>query len=283
MRAAAAAASLALIILSVLSCGRAADDTASRPVPSPTIEMSLFHSNLPEGFEMPTDPVRTRLLAEYGSVFVAEGVAVPSKVMFRDESEVAAFQAGAGGESAVIKGIEVVLQRAALGALLTARQEAVATGKDITPRGADSARRDYAGSVELWLSRVEPGLRHWVAQGRLERSEAERILAMAPADQVAEILALEERGIFFSKDLKKTILHSVAAPGASQHLSMLAFDINQFNDREVIAILNRKGWYQTVVSDLPHFTYLGLDAQGLRSKGLMAQSVEGREFWIPSR
>lgn len=246
-----------------------------------SVEMSRFESSLPEGFEVPTDTVGRRLLREYGAVFVAQGVQVPRAVMFRSEEDVSRFQGGVEAASEKIGAHEVVLQAAALKALLHAKQEARATGKDITPRGADAARRDYAGSVELWLSRVEPGLKHWVAEGKLQQSEAYRILAMAPADQVADILALEESGIFFSKDLSKTILHSVAAPGASQHLSMLAFDIEQFNDKEVIAILNRNGWYQTVVSDLPHFTYLGKNPEGLIDSGLKMIVTSGREFWIP--
>src|SRR5205085_2247542 len=81
----------------------------------------------------------------------------------------------------------------------------------------------------------------------------------------AAVLELERAGLFFSKDLSKSILRSVAAPGASQHLAMLAFDASEFQDARVRDLLARCGWFQTVLSDLPHFTYLGLEESELPS------------------
>jgi hypothetical protein len=165
--------------------------------------------------------------------------------------------------------------------LQAAIAEAESGGESITPRGADSARRSYAQTVELWASRVNPALTHWVGKGKISPQEADRIKSLSPTAQVAEVLRLEESGIFFSKDLSKSILYSVAAPGTSQHLSLLALDVEQFASPNVREILARHGWFQTVQSDLPHFTYLGLKETELPAKGLKAVSFNGQKFWIP--
>ncbi|HEX9961140.1 MAG TPA: hypothetical protein VGB00_09425, partial [Pyrinomonadaceae bacterium] len=152
----------------------------------------------------------------------------------------------------------------------------------ITPRGADSARRSYAQTVELWASRVSPALTHWVEKGRISPQEARRLESLSPVLQVAEVLRLEEQGIYFSKDFSKSILYSVAAPGASQHLSMLALDVAEHENAKAREILARHGWFQTVVSDLPHFTYLGAAKSELPKLGLKKKSSGGRDFWIPA-
>jgi hypothetical protein len=128
---------------------------------------------------------------------------------------------------------------------------------------------------------VEPALEHWVGENKISAAEANRIAAMSPFEQVAVVLGLEENGIYFAKDLSKSILYSVAPPGTSQHLSMLALDINEFNDEKVRSILARNGWYQTVVSDLPHFTFLGVAEPGLPDLGLKKIDANGQVFWIP--
>jgi hypothetical protein len=99
--------------------------------------------------------------------------------------------------------------------------------------------------------------------------------------QIAEILRLEKMGIYFARDLSKSILYSVAPPGTSQHLSMLAFDVREYDNPRVREILARHGWFQTVISDLPHFTFLGVPESKLLSRGLRLVVHEGRRFWVP--
>ena len=93
---------------------------------------------------------------------------------------------------------------------------------------------------------------------------------------------MEAEEIFFSKDFSKTVLRSVAAPGTSQHLALLAFDAMEFNDARVRELLKRHGWFQTVIGDLPHFTYLGRDEAELPALGLHRTISDGREFWVPN-
>jgi hypothetical protein len=242
-----------------------------------------FRASLPANFQMPTDDVGLKLLSEYGSMCVAGGGATaPDKIFFRDESDVSAFQSRLQKSAENIGGFNIELQTAAMDALKKAINEARQSGKNITPRNADAAKRSYRQTVENWTSRVNPGLEHWVSAGKLTPPEAARIKSLAPAEQVPEILKLEARGLYFSKDFSKSILYSVAAPGSSQHIFMLALDVEQFADRSVREILARNGWFQTIQSDLPHFTYLGIAESELVSKGLKPVEVGGQKFWVPN-
>ena len=61
------------------------------------------------------DPVARRLLAEYGAMFLAaDDVLVPPVCVFRNEVEVAEFQARARAQAALIGDVMIELQPAAL-------------------------------------------------------------------------------------------------------------------------------------------------------------------------
>lgn len=244
---------------------------------------SGFFGNVPSNFERPTDEIGTRILKEYGAIFIARGGAKPPiTVIFRDESAVSTFQNSLDRSTETVGGISIELQAAAMDALRKAISEASRLGKKITPRGADSARRDYSGTIELWKSRVDPGLAHWTGKGRISAVDSSRIKTLSPFEQVTEILRLESQGMYFAKDLSKSIIYSVAPPGTSQHLSMLAIDITEHNDAAVREIMAKNGWHQTVVSDLPHFTYLGVPDSELLGLGLKKVNDGGRIYWLPS-
>jgi hypothetical protein len=229
-----------------------------------------------------TDPTAARIFAEYGAIFLARGVAMPSRCIFDSEAGVSAFQSAASPVTAAIGGVSVTLQKAAMEALANAREEARTRGLSITPRGGSEAgRRTYADTVRLWNTRFYPGLSYHTRRGRITPAAAEAARNAPVARQVAMVLAWEGSGLFFSKDLSKSILYSVAAPGASQHNFMLAFDVEQFANAAVRAILARHGWFQTVKSDLPHFTYLGRDESELPALGLKPVTIGGQKFWIP--
>lgn len=231
---------------------------------------------------VPNTDVERLLLREYGAIFVARGGATPPpKIVFADQDEVLKFQEGVEIKGAVIGGIVLELQAAAMDALLDTIAEAQISGLSISPRGTDSARRDYEGTVDLWASRVDPALDYWSLQGRLDETEVDRLRSMRPFEQVPEVLRLEAEGIWFAKDLSKSIIYSVAPPGASQHLAMLAFDVKEFDDAKVRSLLARHGWFQTVVSDLPHFTFLGVSESELIGLGLKRVESGDQVFWVP--
>jgi hypothetical protein len=256
---------------------------AGRPQGPPLPGGSAYCKNLPTGFRWPGsgDPLGLRLLEEYGAIFVARGVALPPVVIFANEGAVAGWQKGLNTQQDQLAGVAVKLQSPAMRALLDARREALQTHLDISPVAPNSAQRSYEETVTLWKSRVDPGLQHWVAKGRLSATEAARISSLPAREQTLAILDLEPRGLYFSKDFSKSILSSVAPPGASQHLALLAFDVRQHDDPRVRSILESHGWFQTVRSDLPHFTYLGVRKELLPSLGLRLIRSGGREYWVP--
>ncbi|MGB7924781.1 MAG: hypothetical protein WCF57_16180 [Pyrinomonadaceae bacterium] len=230
------------------------------------------------------DPVERRVLEDYGAMFVVSDDVLPPPVcMFTNEADVLKFQNEAQSKAAVIGGDRIELQPAAMDALLAARAEARKQGLDITPRGGtEAARRSYRDTLRLWDTRFLPALTHWTKRGRLTRDQAARLRSLPLRDQVREVLELERSGIYFSKDFSKSILYSIAAPGASQHISMLALDVAQFSNARVRRILAAHGWFQTVKSDQPHFTYLGLPEADLPSRGLRSVKSGAQLFWIPN-
>jgi hypothetical protein len=230
------------------------------------------------------DPVSRRILEDYGAVYVASSSILPPPVcIFKSEAEVDRFQTEARFKTAVIGGARIELQPAAMDALQAAREEARREGLDITPRGGtEAARRSYQDTARLWNTRFLPALGYWMQRGRLTKEQVARLKSLSIADQVREVLELEKQGIYFSKDFSKSILYSIAAPGTSQHIMMLALDVEQFMDARVRRILARHGWFQTVKSDLPHFTYLGLDEAELPSRGLRQVKSGSQLFWIPN-
>ncbi|HKS26879.1 MAG TPA: hypothetical protein VJS44_03625 [Pyrinomonadaceae bacterium] len=231
-----------------------------------------------------TDPVGRRIMEDYGAVFVAaESILPPPVCIFSSEAEVIRFQTEAKFRAAVLGGTRIELQPAAMDALLAAREEARREGLDITPRGGEeAARRSYQDTVRLWNTRFLPALSYWMKRGRLTKEQVARLKSLSLTEQVREVLELEADGIYFSKDFSKSILYSIAAPGTSQHIMMLALDVDQFMDGRVRRILARHGWFQTVKSDLPHFTYLGLEERELPSRGLRQVTSGSQLFWIPN-
>ncbi len=232
----------------------------------------------------PADGVARRILEEYGALYLATKKVTPPPVcIFTHEDQVTRFQERVGVDSELIGYDEVELQPEALKQLRKARKKAQKEGLDITPRdGPEAARRNYDDSVRLWNSRFNPAVEHWLAQGRLTTQQADRLRTLPLSQQVAEVLELEKTGVYFSKDLSKSILYSIAAPGTSQHIAMLAFDVNEFADPRVREIMAKHGWFQTVLSDLPHFTFLGLKEKDLPKHGLRSVEVNGQVFWIPN-
>lgn len=228
------------------------------------------------------DNLAVRILADFGAVFTVEreSVVIPPRYIFADAPEVLAWQENVPRTTAQIANVSIELQIRAINELAQAQAEARDHGLNINPASSVAGRRSYADTVALWESRVRPAAEHWVVAGRLSRADANRLLALTPRDQVTEVLRLEEDGLYFSTNFDKSILYSVAAPGTSQHLSMLALDVREYDNAEVRAILARHGWFQTVYSDLPHFTFLGVAEKDLPGLGLVAAKNAGHTFWI---
>jgi hypothetical protein len=225
--------------------------------------------------------VEKRVFKEYGAVYLTKAKP-PSKAMFTEESSVLAFQSSAGVSQETIAGFSIELQPPAMGALKKAIAEAQSSGLKITPRdGKEAGRRSYSKTLSLWKSRFEPALKHWKGKGRLTDDQIARLQALPITEQVAGVLDLEKQGIYFNTFFNNSILYSVAAPGTSQHLSMLAFDVNEFANSRIQKIMANHGWFRTVQNDDPHFTYLGYQESELTSIGLKKVNKNSGAFWIP--
>lgn len=229
------------------------------------------------------DVVQLRLLNEYGAIFVvAQGVVPPPVCMFTTEEAVEKYQQKIFKAAAEIEGTHIELQTVAMQEYLKARDEGLKENLSITPRGGtEAARRSFADTVRLWKSRFEPACEHWLKEGRLTESQVENLKSLPLKEQVGEVLELEKQGIYFNTFFNYSILYSVAAPGASQHLSMLALDVAEFDNVEVRKILAKHGWFRTVQNDAPHFTFLGRREKDLKNLGLKKIETGDGEFWIP--
>jgi len=232
-----------------------------------------------------TSPVESRLLREYGAIFLTQATP-PSVLIFKDSEEVEAFQSSLSIKSAVLGEHTIELQSIAMDALLAAGEEIKKRGGTISARSQDSGRRSYEDTVKLWTRNVTRGLEHWQSEGCISPEQADQIMRLAPVEQVARILDIEDREQFyFGTFFDKSILYSVAAPGASQHLAMLAFDVAEFEGEMVEQVLGEFGWHRTVLSDVPHFTYLGYRREELSELGLVEARWPYKDrdymFWIP--
>ncbi len=230
-----------------------------------------------------TDSVARRIFAEYGAIFVAESrVNFPTKCIFENQNDIETYQNNSISETVIIGGTSITLQKPAMETLLEARKEAAEMNLQITPRGGSTAgKRSYNDTSRFWSSRFNPALDYWSAKGKISRQEVFEAQNLPIRQQIKQVLEWEDEGLYFNTNFSKSILYSVAAPGASQHIFMLALDVQQFDDLRVRNILAKYGWYQTVKSDMPHFTYLGIEESKLPSLGLVAVLVEGHKFWIP--
>lgn len=230
-----------------------------------------------------TDAVENRVFREYGAIFVTnDQVSFPTKCIFQTEEDVRFYQSKANPVTETVGGVAITLQQPAMAALTNAIREAAQKKLRITPRGGSlAAARSYQETVKLWNSRFYPALTYWVGRRKISRAEADAAAALPIRERVAQVLEWEARGFFFSKDLTKSILYSVAAPGASQHNFLLALDVEQYANPAVRTILARHGWFQTVKSDLPHFTYLGVEETELPARGLKPTGGT-QKFWIPN-
>lgn len=283
-----------LLALWQLACGGgtgSAPETVYQPSKaprdSPRFLNKKYHAKLPYDFQSPedTDDLAWRYLADQGAVYVAQGgVIPPPTVQFASEEEVARWQATLAiqrldyGEPQF--GNFVELQAAAMEGFKKARDEIDAMGLSITPRGLDAGRRSFTDTLKFWQERVNLGLEHWILLRRLAKHDAERLRALSPNEQALEILRLEAQGLYFGKEFANPILASVSAPGTSQHLSLLALDIYEYENYDVRLALARHGWYQTIPSDLPHFTYLGVREGKLPELGLKRIIKNERAFWV---
>ena len=188
------------------------------------------------------DTFEYTLLRAYGTVFTNQqpGINLPQKVIVNNESETKYFQDTIS--IALVSGTqECYLQKTAA--------EALNKAKSLVNIPLKSG---YAGDC---LRNFATNLRFWNKYANNET------LTRVKAGQETKILGL------------------VAPPGTSQHLWGLAIDLQVSTSAQRQA-LNENGWFQTVVSDLPHWTYLGWSEDDLPKFGLQQKTVQGIKYWV---
>lgn len=229
--------------------------------------------------------VEKRIMEEYGAVFLnpVTTVRLPGRCRFTSEEQVAAYQGSVKISKQTIGGVAVELQEDAMSALLKAVEQ---SGR-ITPNGTNPARRSYAKVLNSWNRTVIEGAAYWSGKTnskgkKLTIKEADELKLMKGDAQVKRVFELEAQGFSFHSDRSRSIAVLTAIPGASQHLLMLALDLKEYAQKKVRIALAANGWFQTVYSDRPHFTYLGSPQKSLSSLGLKTEDFETRDFWIPA-
>jgi hypothetical protein len=265
----------------------------SQPMPTVHFDEYLEKKNSSAGagewaFEkfcpVSTSLIARRVLESYGSMFVAhDSVNVPGTCVQKGEGQVLAFQKTISRRQVYFGGVRIDLQSAAGQALQRSLDEATSNGLRMSPLdGAIAGGRSYGDTLMIWNSRVFPALSYWTRRGKLTTTDIDELGKVDLEKKIEKILEWESRGVYFSTDRSRSILTSTAPPGTSQHLALLAFDVVEYWDPQVRAILNRNGWYQTVVDDPNHFTYLGVPESELPSRGLTAVAKGGYQYWIPN-
>src|SRR4030095_9781085 len=231
-----------------------------------------------------TDVVSRRVLQSYGAMFVAsDSIKVPSTCVHRGEGDQRRYQTALDRRPLEMNGARIDLQNGAAASLEAVIAEVSAGGSSISPLdGSIAGGRTYGDTLMLWNSRVFPAMDFWIRRGRLPDTARDEIARLELPKKVEKILEWESQGIYFSPDRSRSILTSTAPPGTSQHLAMIAFDVVEFRNPTVRAVLNKNGWFQTIVDDPAHFTYLGFPEIELPSRGLLAVFKGGQLCWIPN-
>ena len=229
-----------------------------------------------------SDPIAARVFREYGALFAGDSSLLPPKCIFSGELELESYHRSLETKTAVIQGTPIALQRKAMEKLLEAVDDAEKSGRRISPLdGPIAGKRTFAVTLRIWNSRFFRALDHWVARQKITPRERSEAVASSLRQQISMVVEWESKGYFFSTDFSKSIFLSVAPPGTSQHLSMIAFDVVEADDPVVRAILNKHGWFQTIRTDEPHFTFLGVEEKELPRRGLRPLKRGSFTFWIP--
>jgi len=231
-----------------------------------------------------TNVMAKRVFDEYGAVFVVkEPSKFPDRCVFNDTADVERFQRSVKTKSALIGGVAIELQEAAMDSLIEVQKDAEALDLHITPLdGVIAGKRSYNDTVRIWNTRFQRALDHWVQVGKITEDDATAMRKMDTVHQVEQVMAWESEGFYFSTDFSRSIFSSTAPPGTSQHLSMLAIDIVENNDPTIVWLLAARGWYRTVLNDATHFTFIGVPENELPNRGLKPVMRGGYRFWIPN-
>lgn len=246
---------------------------------------TAFRASVERHLAWPASALEERLLREYGAPIAAADSSLrrPSAVVLFDADALVREQRRLALDSAIVGTDTVTLQAPALRALRDVMSRARRSHLRLTLVGDRSASlRQFTDTELFWTTRVDRRLRRLTDDGEMTVKRADSIRVMPLREQVERVLELEDRGFCFGGTGEKTILHSVAAPGSSQHLFGYAIDVAEHADARIRRLLEAAGFRQTVLDDQPHFTWLGvMPDRELRRRGLIRVRSGGRTYWVP--
>ncbi|HEV7642696.1 MAG TPA: hypothetical protein VGO50_02030 [Pyrinomonadaceae bacterium] len=244
--------------------------TAPAPFPQNLVQCNLEND------------LQRRLYYEYGAVYLSEHAKLPRSCRFLNETEIAEFTNQFKNPGNKFSFGEYYLQHDAYVSLTRVIQkldnkfERVArnsNGSTTVTSGIndDWAVRTYAQTQVNWL-------RLLIDRGF---SKNNGILTIS-----IDKLIGENSGV-----TGKPLMFSAAIPGGSQHHLGLAIDVNDPGGnatednkcrKECEDALRENHWYRTVRYDAYHFTYLGIPADELESKGLKRVICANVLYWVPN-
>ncbi|BAZ14440.1 peptidase M15B and M15C, D,D-carboxypeptidase VanY/endolysin [Calothrix sp. NIES-4071] len=183
------------------------------------------------------------MLRQYGAPFITlnSEIKLPPKVFFPNPQETRNYQTSLV-MGKVNSGNNCFLQKAAADAFNIADKQINIPLK--SGYGSGDCTRTYETNLRFW--------RKYASNNTLERVKQGRETA---------------------------ILNVVAPPGTSQHLWGLAIDLRVSTAAQRKA-LNQNGWFQTVETDTPHWTYLGVPEEKLPDFGFNKKIVRGITYWL---
>ncbi|MDZ8050428.1 MAG: D-alanyl-D-alanine carboxypeptidase family protein [Aulosira sp. ZfuVER01] len=183
------------------------------------------------------------LLRKYGAAFVnqAPELKLPQKVIFTNEQETKEFQSTL--TMVKVDGTNNCYLQQAAGLALN-KAKAIQKIPLKSGYGSGDCTRTFTTNLRFWQKYANDRTLEKVRQGK-----------------------------------ETAILGIVAPPGTSQHLWGLAIDLGISSQKQRQA-LNQNGWFQTVESDIPHWTYLGLTEEQLPLFGFKKKVVRGITYWL---
>lgn len=241
----------------------------------------------------PRSVVTRKVLEEYTSHLIARGIVLPSVCML-NETQSTNFKSSLKSSdvaSVRLAGMRFEFQRKAaidlqkvidrlatlkISQLNFAREHSdrrppitLAVGGRTQKINRDWAIRDYQTVAENWEFDPAPGAIRTLIIEELNQGES-----MNP--------------LYKGRNGNKPRMRSVAIPGASQHMLLVAFDLNNATckNQAVVKLLSDHGWWRTIRDDNCHFTYLGWNTERQLKENGMKKVVCPRSdtnyaFWVP--
>lgn len=225
------------------------------------------------------DPIRNRILYEYGAIYMSRDARLPDGCL-QTKEQISTFRSEAGISNNCFSwgGPNSCLQPSAKAALERAIADpAIGNYKNIV-RGCNDSGVDCPNGVNSdWAFRsFEQAEFNW----KRGENRNGRIIPETLGDS-AIIQLTYPRGGF------KPFMFSYAIPGGSQHHLGLAIDVlsgGQCNaNTDCERALNKHGWYRTIKYDPNHFTYLGFSETQLPTLGLIRKKCGGVWYWLPNQ